>query len=81
VDALIEAEIASSGVAESFRSVSNVVRTGQAHQATASSLFKILKTACENQSDEEESLDVSVNSLGAPLGRRRFLSCSFGVQS
>jgi len=45
VSALTEAEIASSGVAESFLSVSNVARTRQAHQVAVSSLFELLKTA------------------------------------
>lgn len=63
VSTLTDAEIASSGVAESFLSVSNVARTRQAHQVRASSLFEILKTAYENQSDKEESSDVSVSSI------------------
>ena len=68
---------------ESFLSVSNVARTRQAHQVTASSLFKLLKTAYENQSDEEESSDVSVSSIltWCSAREKEIPQFSFGVQS
>ena len=43
--ALAEAGITSSGTAESFLSAANVTRTRQAHQITASSLYKLMKIA------------------------------------
>ena len=43
--ALFEAGVASSGNAESFLSAASITRTRQAHQVTASSLYKLLKSA------------------------------------
>ena len=50
--AIVEADIASSGTAESFLSASSVTRTRQAHQITASCLYKLLKNAYEYYSNE-----------------------------
>ena len=43
--ALVEADVASSGTADSFLSATNVTRTRQAHQITACSLFQLMKKA------------------------------------
>ena len=43
--ALFEAGVASSGTAESFLSAASITRTRQANQVTASSLYKLLKSA------------------------------------
>ena len=43
--ALAEAGVASSGTAESFLSAASVTKTRQAHQVTACSLYKLLKSA------------------------------------
>ena len=43
--ALVEAEVTSSGTADSFLSASNVSRTRQAHHVTACSLFSLMKKA------------------------------------
>lgn len=45
VEAIIQANIASSGTAESFVKVSHVTRTRHAHQVTASSLYILLNNA------------------------------------
>ena len=50
--AIVEADIASSGTAESFLSASSVTRTRQAHQIAASCLYKLLKNAYEYYSNE-----------------------------
>ena len=44
-EAIVEADIASSGTAESFLSASSITRTRCAHQITASSLYSLLKEA------------------------------------
>lgn len=65
--ALTQANIASSGTADSYLKVSHVTRTRHAHQVTASSLYRLLyKTYTEYSSgleDEEnlKSLDVWCN--------------------
>ena len=41
--ALVEADVASSGTADSFLSATSVTKTRQAHQVTACSLFQLLK--------------------------------------
>ena len=43
--AIVEAEVASSGTAESYLSASSVTRTRQAHQITACSLYTLMKKA------------------------------------
>ena len=53
--AIVEAYIASSETAESFLSAFSVTRTGQAHQITASCLYKLLKNAYEYISNEAVS--------------------------
>ena len=50
--ALVEAEVASSGTADSFLSASNVTRTRQAHQITACSLYALLKKAYSTDLEE-----------------------------
>ena len=50
--AIVEAGIASSGTAESFLSASSVTRTRQAHQITATCMYKHLKNAYEYYSNE-----------------------------
>ena len=55
--ALVEAEIASSGSADSFLSATNVTKTRQAHQVTASSLFKLLKKGYSAYLVEQEDSD------------------------
>ena len=53
--AIVEAYIASSETAESFLSAFSVTRTRQAHQITASCLYKLLKNAYEYYSNEAVS--------------------------
>ena len=43
--ALFEAGVASSGTSESFLSAASITRTRQAHQVTASGLYKLFKSA------------------------------------
>ena len=50
--AIVEADIASSGTAESFLSASSVTKTRQAHQITSSFLDKLLKNAYEYYSNK-----------------------------
>ena len=45
VEALVQAKVASSGVAESFLKASHVTRTRHAHQVTASALHLLMKRA------------------------------------
>ena len=45
--ALVEANVATSGTADSFLSASNVTRTQKAHQVTAACLYKLKKEAYE----------------------------------
>lgn len=56
--ALVEADIASAGTADSFLSASSVTKTRQAHQITACSLYKLLKEAYDNY--EEQTTDEHV---------------------
>ena len=60
--ALVEAGVVSSGTAESHLSVSSVTKTHQMHQVTASSLFNLLKAACNEYFNEQA--DNLVNVLG-----------------
>jgi hypothetical protein len=53
-DALVQADIASSGTADSFHKSSHVLRTRHAHQVTAASLYTLLRNAYEKY---EENLD------------------------
>ena len=60
--ALVEAGVASSGTAESFLSAASVTRTRQMHQVTASSLYKLLRTAytdycAEKANNNEQALE------------------------
>ena len=52
----MEADIASSGTAESYLSVTSVTGTRQAHQITACSLYKPLKKAYHDYCSEESSI-------------------------
>jgi hypothetical protein len=54
VEALVQAKVASAGIADSFLKASHVTRTRHAHQVTASSLYILLKKA---YLDYTESLD------------------------
>ena len=53
-EALAEAEVATSGTADSFLSASNVVKTRQAHLITASSLYGLMKDAFSNSEGQFE---------------------------
>ena len=53
-----EANIASSGTADSFLSASNVTKTRQAHQVTACSLYNLLKAAYDVTCDTCKGGDV-----------------------
>ena len=59
--ALVEAGITSSGTAESFLTASSITKTRQMHQITACSLYKLLKAAYQNHSNDitqnEDMLD------------------------
>ena len=59
--AIVEAEVASSGTAESYLSASSVTRTRQAHQITACSLYKLMKKAYRDYCSEESSIsDITI---------------------
>ena len=59
--AIVEAEVASSGTAESYLSASSVTRTRQAHQITACSLYKLMKKAYHDYRSEESSIsDITI---------------------
>jgi len=57
---LTDAGVASSGTAESFLTASSVTRTRQAHQVTAASLYRLMKTAYTDYCNEaiENSTEV-----------------------
>lgn len=57
VEALIQANIATQGVAESFLKASHVTRTRRAHQVTASSLHILMTKAYSLYSTSTLSLD------------------------
>ncbi len=54
VQALVQAKVASAGIADSFLKVSHVTRTRHAHQVTATALYILLKKA---YTQHVESLD------------------------
>ena len=54
--AIVEAEVASFGTAESYLSASRVTRTRQAHQITACSLYKLTKKAYHDYCSEESGI-------------------------
>ena len=64
VSALTEADVASSGTAQSFISVSSVTRARHAHQVTACALFKLMKSAYNKYTPDDdgntEALDFKV---------------------
>ena len=49
---LTDASVASSGTAESFLTASSITRTRQAHQVTATSLYRLMKTAYTDYCNE-----------------------------
>ena len=51
--ALVEADVATSGTADSFLSASNVTKTHKAHQITAACLYKLQREAYEQQCKEK----------------------------
>ena len=55
--ALVEADVASSGTADSFLSATNVTRTRQAHQVTACTLFQLMKKAYSSYLSENSVSD------------------------
>ena len=60
--AIVEAEIATSGTAESYLSASSVTRTRQIHQITASCLYKLLKDGYYyNCNEDATDLDASLS--------------------
>ena len=54
--AIVEAEVASFGTAESYLSASSVTRTRQAHQITVCSLYKLMKKAYHDYCCEESGI-------------------------
>ena len=59
--ALVKADVASSGSADSFLSATNVMKSRQAHQITACNLFTLLKKAycaylVEREDSDEETI-------------------------
>ena len=59
---LTDAGVASSGTAESFLTASSVTRTRQAHQVTAASLYRLMKTAYTDYcSEATENCDEVIN--------------------
>ena len=51
--AICEANVASSGTAESFLTASSITRTRQAHQITACSLHNLMKKAYQDYGTDE----------------------------
>ena len=59
---LTDAGVASSGAAESFLTAPSVTRTRQAHQVTAASLYRLMKTAYTDYcSEATENCDEVIN--------------------
>ena len=52
-EALMKAEVASEGVAESFISASHLARTQRAHQITAGSLYALMTKAYDKYADQQ----------------------------
>lgn len=61
--ALVEADVASSGTADSFLSATNVTRTRQAHQITACCLFQLMKKAYSAYLAEQSDNDDKATTL------------------
>lgn len=61
--ALVEADVASSGTADSFLSATNVTKTCQAHQVTACSLFQLLKEVYSSYLAEHSDGDEEASSF------------------
>ncbi len=57
---LVEAEVASPGTAESFLTASSITRTRQMHQVTSSSLYKLLKAAYTDYSNDQSESNEDV---------------------
>jgi hypothetical protein len=60
VEALLEAKLASSGVADSFLKASHISRTRHAHQVTACTLFILLKKAYNEYVSNNPEEDVQI---------------------
>lgn len=61
--ALVEADVASSGTADSFLTATNVTKTCQAHQVTACSLFQLLKKVYSSYLAEHSDGDEEASSF------------------
>ncbi|CAE1256527.1 unnamed protein product [Acanthosepion pharaonis] len=61
--ALVEADVVSSGTADSFLSATNVTKTRQAHQVTACSLFQLLKKVYSSYLAEHSDGDEEASSF------------------
>ena len=57
--ALVEADLATSGTAESYLHASSVTRTRQMHQVTACSLYKLLKDAYSYYCSTDDAVPTS----------------------
>jgi len=55
--AFVQADIASTGTADSFIKVSHVTRTRHAHQATAATLYALLKATYDEYTSSEIQLE------------------------
>lgn len=75
--ALTEAGVASPGTAESFLSASSVTRTRRAHQLTAVSLYRLMKTAYDAYISEALESGQDVISLADWQERRKCQSPQF----
>ena len=64
IEALANASVASSGVAESFLIASHVTRTRRAHQVTAAALYTLMNNAyidyCESKDTQRPALPFSL---------------------
>ena len=74
---LSDAGIASSGTAESFLTASSVTRTRQAHQVTAASLYRLMKTAYTDYCNEAIESSNEVINFEDWCERRRLQSPQF----
>eukprot|EP00745_Piridium_sociabile_P026562 TRINITY_DN4240_c0_g2_i9.p1 TRINITY_DN4240_c0_g2~~TRINITY_DN4240_c0_g2_i9.p1 ORF type:complete len:1084 (-),score=281.98 TRINITY_DN4240_c0_g2_i9:490-3741(-) len=75
--ALVEAGVASPGTAESFLTASSITRTRQMHQITACSLYKLLKAAYTDYSNETAENTKGVLSFEAWCECRKLQSTQF----
>ena len=75
--ALAEVGITSSGTAESFLSAANVMRTRQAYQITACSLYKLMKIAYNEHCND--TVEVELISFHDWCKKRRQESPQFSI--